>query len=109
MTHVSVQINGLVAETAVYQEFENEWDRPVYAVYSFPLPADARATQFLYWANDKVYKAVLRVQEQATNPGTGGGGIIAEVNKYIGQNGIRIALKNVPAGGVQKVKLYLVL
>lgn len=108
MTHVTVTTNGLVAETQVYQEFQNDWDHSVDAVYSFPLPPDARATQFLYWANDKIYRAVLKVREQASNPGTGEGGIIAEVNEYIGRNGIKIALKNIPAGEVQKVKLYYV-
>ncbi|RQW02503.1 hypothetical protein EH222_13565, partial [candidate division KSB1 bacterium] len=81
LTHVTVKINGLIAETEVYQEFENEWDQAVDAVYSFPLPPDARATQFLYWVDDKIFRAVLKVREQATNPGTGEGGIVAEVNK----------------------------
>ena len=108
MTHVTVKINGLVAETEVYQEFKNEWNQPVDAVYSFPLPPDARATQFLYWADDTIYRAVLQVREQATNPGTGEGGIFAEVNKYIGRNGIKVALKDIPAGEVQKVKLYYI-
>ena len=36
MTHVTVEINGIVAETKVYQEFINEWHHPVDAVYSFP-------------------------------------------------------------------------
>ena len=108
MTHVTVKIHGLVAETEVYQEFKNDWDQSVDAVYSFPLPPDARATEFLYWANDKVYRAVLKVREQATNPGTGQGGVIAEVNKYIGRNGIKVALQNIGPGDIQKVKLVYV-
>ncbi|MBN1560373.1 hypothetical protein JW998_08990, partial [candidate division KSB1 bacterium] len=108
LTHVTVKINGLIAETEVYQEFDNEWDHAVDAVYSFPLPPDARATQFLYWADDKVFKAVLKVREQAINPGTGEGGIVAQVNEYIGRNGIKVALKNIPAGALQRVKLYYV-
>lgn len=108
LTHVAVKIYGLVAVTEVYQEFKNEWNRSVDAVYSFPLPPDARATMFLYWANDTIYRAVLQVREQAPTPGTGEGGIIAQVNKYIGRNGIKVALKNIPPGEVQKVKLYYV-
>ncbi|MDZ7370789.1 MAG: VIT and VWA domain-containing protein [candidate division KSB1 bacterium] len=108
LTHVEVTIHGLVAEVAAYQEFVNEWDKPVDAVYSFPLPPDARATQFLYWYGNKVYRAVLEVREQAVNPGTGEGGIAAEVNRYIGRNGIKILLKNIPAGKIQKVKLFYV-
>jgi Ca-activated chloride channel homolog len=108
LTQVEVNIHGLAAETIVYQEFVNEWDRAVDAVYSFPLPPDARATQFLYWFDNKVYRAVLKVREQAVNPGTGEGGVVAEVNRYIGRNGIKVALKGVPAGKIQKVKLFYV-
>jgi len=108
MTHVTININGIVAETKVYQEFLNEWHQPVDAVYSFPLPEDARATNFLYWFNDTLYQAVLEVKEQATNPGTGQGGIAAQVNRYIGRNGIRISLKNIPANSVQKVELHYI-
>jgi len=108
VTHVTVKIHGLFAETEVYQEFKNEWDKTVDAVYSFPLPPDARATEFIYWANDKVYRAVLKVREQATNPGTGEGGVIAKVNKYIGRNGIKVALRDIKPGDIQKVKLFYV-
>ncbi|HGY55393.1 MAG TPA: T9SS type A sorting domain-containing protein [Caldithrix abyssi] len=105
MTHVTVNINGLVAETYVYQEFVNESNDTTDAVYSFPLPPDARATDFVYWYEGKVYRAVLKVKEQAVNPGTGEGGIAAEVNSYIGRNGIKIFLKNIKAGQIQKVRL----
>lgn len=105
MTHVTVDIKGVIAETVVYQEFVNESSRPVDAVYSFPLPPDARATRFNYWLGDQLFRAVLRVKEQAVNPGTGEGGVVAEVNKYMGRNGLRIKLKNIPAGGIQRVRL----
>jgi Ca-activated chloride channel family protein len=105
VTNVNVEINGLVAETSVYQEFENEWYDTTDAVYSFPLPPDARAVKFLYWYNDTLYSAVLKVKEQATNPGTGEGGVAALVNDYIGRNGIKIYLKNIRPGDVQKVEL----
>jgi len=105
MTKVNVTINGVVAQISVYQEFVNEWDQSTDAVYSFPLPPNARATQFLYWYEDKIYMAVLKVQEQAPNPGTGEGGVAAEINKYIGRNGIKIALENIKPGMIQKVQL----
>jgi Ca-activated chloride channel family protein len=105
LTKVSVDIDGVVARVSVYQEFVNEGEQDVDAVYSFPLPVNARATQFLYWYEDVIYTAVLKVKEQATNPGTGEGGIVAEVNEYIGMNGIKIALMDIPAGKIQKVQL----
>jgi len=105
LTQVMVDIHGLVAETYVYQEFVNEWTDSTDVVYSFPLPVDARATRFLYWYEDKVYQAVLKVREQAVNPGTGEGGVAALVNQYIGSNGIKILLKGIKPGAVQRVQL----
>ncbi len=108
MTKIYVRLNGQIAETVVHQEFVNEWHKNTDAVYSFPLPPDARATAFFYWYNDVCYKAVLKVKEQAVNPGTGEGGVAALVNKYIGRNGIKVQLKDIPAGGIQKVELYYI-
>jgi len=108
LTHVTVNINGAVSETTVYQEFENEWTDSTDAVYSFPLPANARATKIIYWYNDKSYEAVLKVKEQSTNPGTGEGGIAALVNEYIGKNGIKIELRNIKAGTIQKIELHYI-
>lgn len=105
VTNINVNINGLVAETYVYQEFENEWFDSTDVVYSFPLPPDARATEFIYWYNDTTYTAVLKVKDQAVNPGTGEGGVAALVNRYIGRNGIKIFLKGIAPGTVQKVQL----
>ncbi|HPG39638.1 MAG TPA: VWA domain-containing protein [bacterium] len=105
LTRVTVDIYGMLAVTTVYQEFFCESTDTIAAVYSFPLPPDARATEFLYWSNNKIYKAVLKVREQATNPGTGEGGIIALVNEYIGRNGIKISLQKVAPQTVQKVQL----
>ena len=101
-----IGIYGLCAQTFVYQEFVNEWTEPVDAVYSFPLPPEARATEFLYWRNDTTFKAILKVREQATNPGTGEGGVVALVNKYIGRNGIKVQLMGIEPGAIQKVQLH---
>ncbi len=105
MTRLTVQIHGAVAETFVYQEFVNEWYMAIDAVYSFPLPPNARATEFLYWRNDSTFKAVLKVKEQVVNPGTGEGGVAALVNQYIGRNGIKIELKGIKPGKIQRVEL----
>ena len=107
-SRVTVNIKGAVAETIVYQEFVNEWYDSTDAVYSFPLPPDARATQFLYWYKDKVYQAVLKVKEQVINPGTGEGTIAAQVNNYIGRNGIKVSLTGITAGMIQKVELHYI-
>ena len=105
MTRITVQIHGAVAETFVCQEFVNEWYKATDAVYSFPLPPDARATEFLYWRNDSTFKAVLKVREQVVNPGTGERGLAALVNQYIGRNGIKIELKGIQPGKIQRIEL----
>ncbi len=105
VTEVNVTIDGLVVQTVVYQEFINEWDQPVDAVYNFPLPADARSTQLLYTRNDTTFKAILMVEPQDPNPGTGQGGIAALVNNYIGTNGLKLTLKDIPPGDIQSVEL----
>jgi len=108
ITEVTVNINGLIAETVVYQEFTNEWDQTVDAVYSFPLPPDARSTKLLYTRNDTTFKAVLKVQQQSTNPGTGSGGVAALVNEYIGRNGLKMTLNDIEPGAIQKIELHYI-
>lgn len=105
ITEVTVTIDGLVAQTVVYQEFVNEWDQPVDAVYNFPLPADARSTQLLYTRNDTTFRAILKVEPQDPNPGTGQGGLAALVNDYIGPNGLKLTLLDIAPGAMQSVEL----
>jgi Ca-activated chloride channel family protein len=105
VTDIDVEINGLVAETIVYQEFENEWTDSVNGVYSFPLPPDARATRLQYSVGDSLVDAVLKVQQQSTTPGTGEGGIIAEINEYMGSNVLKISLSNIAPWENKAVRL----
>ncbi|MDP1675306.1 MAG: VIT domain-containing protein [Bacteroidota bacterium] len=105
MTKIDVVITGQIAQTTVYQEFVNEWNKATDVVYSFPLPPDARATGLYFWVGDTMYRAVLKVKEQATNPGTGEGGIDAQVNAYLGPNAIRMMIPGVPAGEIQRVQI----
>ncbi len=105
ITHVEVEMHGVVAVTSVYQEFVNEWHSETDAVYSFPLPPDARATEVLYWRDGEVLEAVLRVRDQAVNPGTGEGGAAALVNRYLGRNGIRIRIEGIAPQEIQRVQL----
>ena len=105
VTDVNVKVDGLVAQTVVYQEFVNEWSQAVDAVYNFPLPADARSTQLLYTRNDTTFRAILKVEPQDPNPGTGQGGLAALVNAYIGPNGLKLTLENIAPGAIQSVEL----
>ncbi|MCK5338556.1 MAG: hypothetical protein KAJ50_07085, partial [Bacteroidales bacterium] len=105
ITEVYVKVDGLVAQTVVYHEFVNEWDQAVDAVYNFPVPADARTTQLLYTRNDTTFRAVLRVEPEDPNPGTGLGGLAALVNAYIGPNGLKLTLENIAPGATQIIEL----
>ena len=107
-TEIRVTINGIIAETVVTQEFENEWDNSVDGVYSFPLPANARTTRLLYSVGDSMVDAVLKVQQQSTNPGTGSCGTVAEINKYMGSNALRIQLTNIPSHSTKIVELHYI-
>ncbi len=104
-TDIAVEIDGLVARTTVYVEFENEWNEAVDAEFSFPLPPAARATQILYTRGDSTFQAILRVLPQSTNPGEGEGGVAAEVTQYIGSNGLKLRLEEIEPGVVQQIQL----
>ncbi|MBL1214299.1 MAG: VWA domain-containing protein [Ignavibacteriae bacterium] len=103
---ITVNIYGSIAETIVYEEFVNEGYENTDGVYSFPLPLDARSLKVYYWRNDTLFQAILKVQPQEPNPGTGTGGIAAQVNDYIGKNGLRMKLLEIEPGEIQKVELH---
>ena len=108
MTKVDVTFYGQVALTTVYQEFVNEWHLATDAVFSFPLPRDARATDFLFWSNDTLYRAPLKVKEQAPNPGTGEGGVDAQLANYLGPNALRVLLSGIQPGETQRTILQYI-
>jgi len=105
---IDVNIEELYATTIVYQEFVNDWNQPTDAVWSFPLPYDARSIKLLYTRNDTVFQAILIESSQSTNPGTGEGGVAALVNDYIGFNGLRLQLRGIAPGAIQQVELHYV-
>ena len=108
ITKIDVAFHGQVAVTTVYQEFQNEWTQKVDAVYSFPLARDARATDFLFWSNDSVFRAPLKIREQAINPGTGEGGVDALLTQYLGSNALRVLIHDVPAGKIQRIQMEFI-
>lgn len=107
-TEITVNINGLIAETIVRQEFENEWNQSVDATYSFPVPLNSRVTRLLYSKGDTLVDAVLNIIPQSTNPGTGSNETIAKLNEYMGQNAIRIKLTNILPNKVKWVELHYI-
>lgn len=58
-------VTGVFARVEVEQEFKNENDVPVEAVYVFPLPEDASVAGCLMTIGDKKIEAELKEKEQA--------------------------------------------
>lgn len=107
-TIIDLEIDELYATTIVYQEFVNDWHETTDAVWSFPLPYDARSIKLQYTRHDTIFQAILIESSQSTNPGTGEGGVAALVNDYIGVNGLRLQLRGIEAGAIQKIELSYV-
>lgn len=108
-TNVEVNIEGLIAKTITIQEFQNEWNQMIDGVYSFPLPLNARVTRLMYSKGDTLIDAVLRVMPQSSNPGTGEGGLVAEINQYMGQTVIRLKLTNIGPNAIKWIKLEYIM
>jgi Ca-activated chloride channel family protein len=105
MTKAVVILRGTLAETIVYGEFINEWDRPTGGVYSFPLPGDANATGIWFEWKGAYHEAQLKEAPQVINPGTGEGGFAAILNRYLGGNAVTIKIDSILPGAVQRVQL----
>lgn len=105
ITQIDVNIQDLYSTTTVYQEFVNDWDTTTDAVWSFPLPHNARSVKLMYTRNDTTFQAILIESTQSTNPGTGTGGIAAQINQYMGSNSLRLQLREITPGAIQKLEL----
>ncbi|MCA9608800.1 MAG: PQQ-binding-like beta-propeller repeat protein [Myxococcales bacterium] len=64
-TRVSANVSGFVARVSVEQTFHNPYERPVEAVYLFPLPDDAAVDAMELRAGNRVVRAQIRRREQA--------------------------------------------
>ncbi len=105
ISSVEVDIQDLIVETNVYQVFQSEWNDTVDAVFAFPLPQGARAVRLQYSIGDTMVDAILKVKQQSTTPGTGEGGVVAKINKYLGSNVIKLTLTGIEPYGIKAVQL----
>lgn len=64
-TRVSAEVSGFVARVRVEQEFANPFERPVEAVYLFPLPESAAVDAMELRAGDRVVRADIRRRHEA--------------------------------------------
>lgn len=64
-TEVHIDVTAGIARTEVVQRFHNDLDRPLEAVYIFPLPSEAAVEDFEIRLDDRVIKSVVQEREQA--------------------------------------------
>jgi Ca-activated chloride channel family protein len=64
-TDVEIDVRGMVAAATVTQQYENESDQPLEAVYVFPLPHGAAVYDMEARIGDRVIKSVIKEREEA--------------------------------------------
>ncbi|WP_242027793.1 MULTISPECIES: VIT domain-containing protein [unclassified Limnothrix] len=64
-TEVTAQVTGNLSRVTVQQTFTNPFDRPLEAVYVFPLPENAAVDDMEIRIGDRVIKGDLKTREEA--------------------------------------------
>ncbi|MCB9550643.1 MAG: TonB family protein [Myxococcales bacterium] len=64
-TRVFAELVGLVAQVDVVQTYENPSDRPIEAIYTFPLPENAAVDDMTIRIGERVIRAEIRKREEA--------------------------------------------
>ncbi|MBI1917207.1 MAG: VWA domain-containing protein, partial [Planctomycetes bacterium] len=104
---VSIRIDDQVATTRVEQTFRNHTDRPLEAMYLFPVPKGASVNKFTMWVAGKEVKGELVEADKARSlyeaivRRTQDPGLL----EYLGNNLFRVRVFPVHARGDQKLAL----
>src|SRR5579871_1787469 len=64
-TDVSIDVRGLVASGTVTQQYANDTNRPIEAIYVFPLPHDAAVYDLEIHVGNRVIRSVIKEREEA--------------------------------------------
>ncbi|MGH9750646.1 MAG: VIT and vWA domain-containing protein, partial [Candidatus Polarisedimenticolia bacterium] len=64
-TAVRAEMTGIVAEVEVTQSFENPYERPIEAIYIFPLPDRAAVNDMEIRLEDRVIRGVIKSRSEA--------------------------------------------
>jgi Ca-activated chloride channel family protein len=64
-TEVKIDVTAGIARTQVIQRFHNDIDRPLEAIYIFPLPSEAAVEDFEIRLKDRVIKSTVKEREEA--------------------------------------------
>lgn len=104
---VNFRIEDQIAETMVEQVFYNHSDRPLEAIYLFPIPKSAAVNKFTMWVDGKETKGELLEADKARMIYTS---IVRRLQdpgllEYIENNLLRMRVFPVPARGNQRVSV----
>jgi Ca-activated chloride channel family protein len=64
-TRVKAKVTGSLASTQVTQTFSNPFDKPIEAVYTFPLPADGAVNEFVMQIGERRIIGIVRPRAEA--------------------------------------------
>jgi Ca-activated chloride channel family protein len=64
-TDVQIDVSGFVARATVTQKYHNPFDKPIEAVYTFPLPEDAAVDDMQMTIGKRVIKGLIKRREEA--------------------------------------------
>lgn len=64
-TDVKIEISGFVASATVTQRYQNPFDKPIEAVYTFPLPDDAAVNDMQMTIGQRTIKGMIKKKEEA--------------------------------------------
>lgn len=109
-TRVTARVSGFVAEVAVEQTFRNPYDRPVEAVYLFPLPESSAVDSMTLRAGDRTVRAHIdrRERAQADYRDARERGVLASLLEQERPNLFRESVANIRPGDAISVTLTYV-
>jgi len=64
-TDVKIEVSGFVASATVTQHYQNPFDKPIEAVYTFPLPDDAAVNDMQMTIGQRTIKGIIKRKEEA--------------------------------------------
>ncbi len=106
-TRVTANVSGFVAHVSVEQTFHNPYERPVEAIYLFPLPDDAAVDGMELRAGNRVIRADIRRRQQAREEyrEARDNGILASLLEQERPNLFRQSVANIRPGDQIRVTL----
>jgi len=64
-TDVKIEVSGFVASATVTQHYHNPFEKPIEAVYTFPLPDDAAVDDMQMTIGDRTIKGLIKRKKEA--------------------------------------------